>query len=170
MIKIEPLKLNRSMFAISGNLKRITKDGLRRGLQRSGMDIIGKKNAANDGLVKQQMNAPKSGRTYKTKVGKTGRKLSRSRLYTASAVGQSPAVVSGALRKSTDFTVIGGNRLEISANTPYARILEQGGTITWKKRSGSARIARRNYLRRPILQSRRNIIRHIKQAITEFGK
>jgi len=167
MIKIQAVKSDRFMLHIAGNLKKATKQGLRRGLQRSGMDIIGKKTSATDGLVKQQMNAAKSGRTYRTRTGRSGSRLSKSRSYIASAPGQSPAVVSGALRRSLEFLVIGNNQLKISANTPYAAILEQGGNAG---RNGSARIKRRNYLRRPILQSRRNIINHVKNAITEFGK
>jgi phage gpG-like protein len=167
MIKIEPIKPKTYMLAITGKLNKATKRGLKRGLQRSGLDIIGKKNSATDGLVKKQMNAAKSGRTYLTHIGRTGNRLKKGRLYTASAVGQSPAVVSGALRRSLAFGVLGSNQLSISANTEYAAILEKGGNAG---KNGKSRIGKRNYLRRPILQSRRNIINNVRNSILEFNK
>jgi len=117
-------------------------------------------------VIKQEMNKPKSGRTYLVSVGRKG-KLKRARLHRASRAGESPAVISGALRDSVYFRVEGSNQLRIGADTEYARILEEGGNTG---RNGTSHIARRNYLKRPILNNRRNIINNIQNAINKGAK
>lgn len=137
------------------NLNNIFRDGIRKGLQQSGMDIAGKSSRVNDGLIKQDMNSPKSGRAYNVSVGKSGRKLKRSRVHIASAAGEAPAVISGKLRKSVYFLVQGSDQLRIGANTPYARFLEDG----------TKKMAARPYLKKNIDKSRQNIVKNITNAI-----
>lgn len=146
---------NINTLNIIAKMDKSFNQALRRGLQQSGIRIAGAFGRANDGLIKQKMNQPKHGRIYGSISGRKGRLLKRLRLYQASAPGESPAVVSGRLRESVYFKVEGSNQLRIGADTPYARILEKGG----------GRIKRRSYLIRPILESRRNIINDIKNAV-----
>ena len=161
-MQIKGIKSDRTMLNLVIRTKGITRNAIRKGFYRSGIDIIGRKGSTNDGLVKQQMNSAKTGRLYKVYTSKSGGILKKVRLHRASAVGQSPAVLTGALRKSLDFTVLGSSQLRISADTPYARILELGGNAG---RNGASRIGRRNYLRKAILQSRRNIINNIQSEM-----
>jgi len=155
---------NKNVFNIIGNLDKSFAQGVRRGLQASGVKIAGMSGRANDGLIKRMMNEPKHGRIYPVSVGRGGRVLKRLRMHQASRAGESPAVISGELRKSVYFRVEGSNQLRIGADTPYARILELGGRTGRRK---AAYIARRNYLIRPILQSRRDIVNDITNAINQ---
>lgn len=164
---------NKAVFAKIRNLNNAFQEGIRKGLQQSGVDIAGMKGRTNDGLIKREMNGPKTGRWYTAVVGRKGRVLKRGRAHRASAANESPAVITGELRDSVYFRVQGSGQLRIGANTPYARVLENGGThtssgITKLKEipSGTTtRIAARNYLKRPIAQSRQNIIQNIEMAI-----
>lgn len=162
MISFKGNPNNRFVFDIIGKLDKSFPAAIRKGLQRSGVEIAGKTGRANDGLIKQEMNQPKHGRTYLVSIGRGGRKLKRLRQHVASRAGESPAVISGKLRSSVYFRVEGNNQLRIGADTPYARILELGGNTG---RNHASHIARRNYLKRPILNSRRNIIRNLQTSI-----
>ncbi len=164
MISFQSSPGNKFVFNIIANLDKSFSQGVRRGLQASGIKIAGMSGRANDGLIKRMMNEPKHGRVYPVAVGRGGRILKRLRLHQASRAGESPAVISGELRESVYFRVEGSNFLRIGANTPYARILELGG---WAGRRKAAYIARRNYLIRPILQSRRDIVNDITNAINQ---
>lgn len=153
---------NRFVINAIMNLHKNFEESARKALQRSGVQIVGIHGRANDGLIKKQMNQSKSGRIYLVGIGRKGRVLKRLRIHQASAPGESPAVITGNLRESVYFKVQGSNQLKIGADTPYARILELGGNTGKNHRS---RIARRNYLIRPILQSRRDINNNFISAI-----
>ncbi len=153
---------NKFVFDIINKMDKAFPQAIRKGLQISGMQLAGKVGRANDGVIKQEMNKPKHGRTYLISVGRKGRTLKRLKQHVASAPGESPAVISGKLRDSVYFRVEGSNQLRIGADTPYARILELGGNTG---RNHASRIARRNYLKRPILNNRREIIRNLTNAI-----
>lgn len=141
------------------NLKKLEKafqNGIRQGLQNSSVQIAGKQGVPNSGLIQQEMNKPKTGRTYVIS-SKAGRRLHRA----SNASGnESSAILTGKLERSVKGQVIGSSRLEISANTPYARIQEKGG-----KNGQGAYIAPRNNLKRPIEQSRRDIINNLDSSI-----
>lgn len=162
MISFKGSPNNRFVFNVIAKLDKSFPAAIRKGLQTSGVQIAGKAGRANDGFIKQEMNKPKHGRTYLVSVGRGGRKLQRLRQHVASRAGESPAVITGKLRDSVYFRVEGSNHLRIGANTPYARILELGGKTG---RNHASYIARRNYLKRPILNSRRDIIRNLQNAI-----
>lgn len=162
MISLKGAPSNARIFSQIGNLQKNFEGALRKGLQQSGVQIAGLTGRANDGLIKQKMNSPKHGRVYAINVGRGGKRLKRIRLHQASRAGESPAVISGELRDSVYFRVEGSNQLRIGANTPYARILEEGGRTG---RNHASYIARRNYLRRPILESRKDIIQNLENAI-----
>jgi HK97 gp10 family phage protein len=162
---LSAIKRAEPMMSISGNnrvvlnkirnLQSSFQEGIRRGLQQSGLDIAGKAGLANDGVIKKDMNAPKHGRPYQVTRGRTGRVLARGRTHIASAPGEAPGVISGRLRRSVYFSVQGANRLRIGANTPYARFLEDG----------TDKMAPRPYLRNNIEKSRQTIRNNIVQAI-----
>ena len=124
MISFTGLQTNKIAFNIIAKLDKSFSDGVRKGLQQSGIRIAGMSGRANDGLIKQDMNAPKSGRVYNIRIGRGGRILKNIKSHQASAPGESPAVISGKLRNSLYSRVEGSNQLRIGANTPYARILE----------------------------------------------
>lgn len=138
------------------NLNITFRNGIRRGLQKSGMDIAGKVGQANDGLIKQDMNSPKSGKAYNVNIGRMGRRLRRGgRIHIASAPGEAPAPITGKLRKSVYFLVQGSNQLRIGANTSYAKFLEEG----------TRNMAPRPYLKKNIDKSRQSIEKNIIDAI-----
>jgi hypothetical protein len=115
---------------------------IRRGFYFAGKDITD--NARNSILRK-----PKSGRTYIIRKG--GRRFN----HKASAPGEAPANLSGALRRSIDFKVQGWSDLEVGADTPYARRLELGG----------GNIEARPYLITAIEEEERNTRKHLEREI-----
>lgn len=73
---------------------------LRRGGYTSGKEMT-------NFLRSEMTKKGRSGRTYKIYRGLGGRLLKKPRLHQASAVGEFPAVITGAFRKSVDFKVQG---------------------------------------------------------------
>ena len=79
--------------------------------------------------LNKDMKAPKSGRKYRVyrKIG--GGRRKKSKLHTASAPNETPAIITGTFRKSVDFEVRGNRTLEFGANEDapeYAEYLEKG--------------------------------------------
>jgi phage gpG-like protein len=145
------------------NLDKRIKVGIKLGLQKSSVALAGVPNTTDGGLIKKEMNQPKSGRTYKVIV-KNKRKYLNHIASNASGL-ESSAVLSGRLAKSVRGKTLGSTRLEISANTPYAGIQEKGGM-----NSQNSLIAPRNNLIRPITKSRGNIMNNIRQGISSITK
>lgn len=131
------------------------KADLRRGLQNVKQFLVGNQNSG-AGIIKQEMDQPKTGRTYV--ISRRGRKI----LHTASSASgrESSAVLTGKLKGSIRGRIEGSDRLIVSANTPYARIQEKGGF-----NAKGAYIAPRNNLRRPILSNRGQIKNLIRNSI-----
>jgi len=147
-------KIPKSIF----NLDKIIQQGIRKGLQNSSIEIAGSAGTTTGGLIKDEMNKPKTGKIYPIIVKKRRRYINH---HASNDSGfESSAVLSGELAKSVKGKTLGTNRLEISANTPYAAIQEKGGT-----NSENSYSAPRNNLIRPITQSRGNIMNNIRQAI-----
>lgn len=146
----------------SFNFEKAFKNGVRMGLQKTSIDLAGKPASTSLGIIKQEMNKPKTGRKYIVNVGRGGRILKRERIHTASNKSgqESSAVLTGALRRSIKGVVIGSNQLQISADTPYARLQEYGGT-----NSQGRKVDPRNNLERPITQSRRLILNNLDNLI-----
>jgi phage gpG-like protein len=147
-------KIPKSIF----NLDKIIQQGIRRGLQNSSIEIAGSAGTTTGGLIKDEMNKPKTGKIYPIIVKKR-RKYINHQASNKSGL-ESSAVLSGELAKSVRGKTLGTNRLEISADTPYAAIQEKGGV-----NSENSYVAPRNNLIRPITQSRGNIMNNIRQAI-----
>ena len=145
------------------NLDKRIKAGIKLGLQKSSVALAGVPNTTDGGLIKKEMNQPKSGRTYKVIIKNKRKYLN----HIASNAGglESSAVLSGRLAKSVRGKTLGSTRLEISANTPYAGIQEKGGM-----NSQNSLIAPRNNLIRPITKSRGNIMNNIRHGISSITK
>jgi hypothetical protein len=147
-------KIPKSLF----NLDKIIQQGIKKGLQNSSIEIAGSAGTTTGGLIKEEMNKPKTGRIYPIIIKKRRRYINH---QASNKTGlESSAVLSGELAKSVRGKTLGSNRLEISANTPYAAIQEKGG-----RNESGAYIAPRNNLIRPIKESRGNIMNNIRQGI-----
>ena len=81
--------------------------------------------------LKDDMKKPKSGRIYKSYFGVGGR-LKKAKLVRASSKDETPAIRTGAFRKSINFYVRGNNRLEFGSGEGsainYAKVLEFGSS------------------------------------------
>lgn len=154
-------------FSTELNLKRMPqriKRGIRRGAYISGKELV---KEARD----RMNNKPKGGRTYKIYRGIGGKSLKRPRLHKASKAGEAPAVISGKLRKSTDFKVKGDKNLIFGAgggDVKYARILERGGTTG---RNRATKIEGRFYLRDTTRKLSNNVKRNLgREVIKQIKK
>lgn len=145
-------------FSNLNKIEKALKNGIRQGLQQSSIQLAGNKGDTTSGLIKEEMNKPKTGRIYPIII-KRGRRFINHQASNKSGK-ESSAILDGELARSVKGQTVGVNRLEISADTPYARIQEKGG----RNREG-AYIAPRNNLSRPIKQSRRDIINNIDNSI-----
>ena len=119
------------------DMERLTKLGVRSAWRLSGQSLVRESR-------RSIVDDPKTGRVY----------LIRRRRHRASAPGESPANLTGRLRKSIGFVLSGKMDLEfgvgpsMSTNVPdYARTLELGG----------GRIAKRPYLIKAIEKEDRNM-------------
>lgn len=148
------LKIPKSIL----NLDKIIQQGIKKGLQNSSIEIAGSAGTTTGGLIKDEMNKPKTGRIYPVIVKKRRRYTNHQASNKSGK--ESSAILSGELAKSVRGKTLGTSRLEISANTPYAAIQEKGGI-----NSENSYIAPRNNLIRPIRQSRGNIINNIRQGV-----
>jgi len=150
-------KIPKSIF----NLDKIIQQGIRKGLQNSSIEIAGSAGTTTGGLIKNEMNKPKTGKIYRIIVKKRRRYINHQASKKISVSGsESSAILSGELARSVRGKTLGTNRLEISANTPYAAIQEKGG-----RNESGAYITPRNNLIRPITLARGNIMNNIRQAI-----
>lgn len=147
-------KIPKSIF----NLDKIIQQGIRKGLQNSSIEIAGSAGTKTGGLIKDEMNKPKTGRIYPLII-KRKRRYVNHRASNKSGF-ESSAILSGELARSVRGKTLGTNRLEISADTPYAAIQEKGGI-----NSDNNYIHPRYNLIRPIRQSRGNIMNNIRQGI-----
>jgi len=102
------------------NMDRNVRRQIRQGMYFMGKDLV--KDARRKILEK-----PKTGKVRIVRRGKTRRRIR----HTASAPGEAPANLSGALRRSIDFKVQGHSQLEFGAgvegsDVKYGRALEFG--------------------------------------------
>ena len=145
-------------FSNLDKLEKAFKGGIRQGLQTSSIQLAGNKNDTTSGLIKQEMNKPKSGVVYP--VIRKGRRVFRNHQASNRAGNESSAILAGDLARSVKGQIKGSNQLEISANTPYAAIQEYGG-----RNGNGAYIAPRKNLKRPIEQSKGEIRNNIDNSI-----
>ena len=131
----------------------ITK-AIRQGFYTSGKQLVADLN--------KDMRAPKNGKKYKVYKG-VGGKLSKPRLHTASAVSETPAIITGAFRKSVDFKVRGNRELEFGANQSapvYAEFLE----------NGTSKMEAREPFKRTVLKNKEKIKSNIDTLIKQAMK
>lgn len=145
-------------FSNLNKLEKAFKSGIRQGLQTSSIQLAGNKGDTTSGLIKEEMNKPKTGTVYAV-IRRKGR-VFRNHQASNKSGNESSAILTGDLARSVKGQVKGSSRLEISANTPYAAIQEKGG-----RNGQGVYIAPRNNLSRPIKQSRRDIINNIDNSI-----
>ena len=152
MIKVDPDNL-RAEIAIKG-LSKLTQRGLNQAFFDIGKDL--KKTA--DTLIKDK--TKKTGRVYIVRLN------GRLHRHQASAPGESPANLTGKLRKSLGYVVSGSNRIDFGAGgrdskVNYAKDLEQG----------TRKILKRPYLISSITANERNFEKHIISRLEkEFKK
>jgi hypothetical protein len=144
MIRIIPSPRNHQVILQVQGLK----DGTKRAI-RNTLWLAGKKLVAD---TKTEINKkPKHGRVYYTGVGIGGTALKKGiRKHIASAPGEAPAVITGTLRKSINFTVHGSSEMEFGVDLSrgdayYGRYLEYFNLITMSGR-GSKNIAPRPFI------------------------
>jgi hypothetical protein len=95
--------------------------GARRGFAINGRMLVAD-------VITKMNKKPKGGRSYKIYRGLGGRKLKRARIHIASTPSEYPAVITGALRKSVDFKILGFSEMEFGAGNnrvKYAKPLEK---------------------------------------------
>lgn len=68
---------------------------------------------------KEFMDKPKSGRYYSIKVSRSGARI----YYRASASGEAPAVLSGNLKRSINYTITGRDSMEFGSDASKARVV-----------------------------------------------
>lgn len=117
---------NRSAFKSLKQLPARTRRGIVAALQEEGIKLVRD--------TGQGFEETKTGNVTRVYVSKKGKLLKRGRWHTASTRTQTPAVLSGALKRSLGFVVKGKRTLIFGADTPYAGFHERSGR-TYLKRS-----------------------------------
>lgn len=124
---------------------------VRRGIQKA--FLIERRELEDD--TDQSMKEGKTGRDYFVYVGKGGRRLKRGRWHRASSKSESPAILTGALRKSLGFQIQKGKKLTYGANTPYARRWELSGRTylgrSIRKRGSAIRYTLRDQIKKNLI-------------------
>lgn len=133
------------------NMDRNMRTSIRKGFYFIGKDLV--KDASRKILEK-----PKTGITRIVQRGKTRRRVK----HTASAPGEAPANLSGALRRSLGFNIQGSSQLEFGAGKDgsdviYARALEKGFS--------PRNLKPRPYLQVTIKENFRNMSKHLEDNI-----
>jgi len=133
---------NKKVFIQIGRLEQSNKRALRQAFYFIGKDLV---KDARDSIRKR----PKSGRTY----------IINNRRHRASAPGEPPANLTGLLARSINFRVQGWSKMEIGADTPYARALELGNP--------KGNLEPRPYLIAAINKNERNTRRHFDRELNK---
>ena len=145
--KIDP-KNRRVEIQISGLPKAIGK-GIRQAFFPIGKDLVAE---AKRSIVE----GPKTGRTYRI------RRRGKTIIHQASAAGEAPANLSGALKNSIDFKVGSSSSMRFEAGSSkvdYAAKLEEG-----------IGIAARPFMTPAIVKNRQNAIQHFEREIEKAAK
>lgn len=160
MFKLIEDPQNQKVYMANAALPNHITKGIRMGAYISGKQLVES--------LRRDMSQPKSGRQYKISKGIGGRGLKNSRIHTASAAPETPAIITGKFRKSIDFLVRGNRTLEFGSGNEgiakeYAKILELG----------SSKMAARQPLGRTVRklqnQVQTNIVKEINKQIKVAG-
>ena len=132
---------------------------------RTGAYISGKQLVKD---LRDDMAKPKTGRSYRLYVGRTGKTLKQARIQRASSPNETPAIRSGNYRKSIDFLVRGAKQLEFGAGAngfaeDYAKFLEEG----------TSRMEARKPIGRTVEklqgQVKENIVKNVNRSVVSLG-
>lgn len=150
---------NKIKIAHAGLSQALT-EGFRKGGYISGKQLVKD--------LRDDMAKPKSGRSYKVYVGRTGKTLRQARLHTASSDKETPGIISGAFRKSVDFLVRGTKQLEFGSGSngfaeKYAKFLEDG-TSKMEARKPVARTVEKLQA-----QVKENFTRNVNRSVVSLG-
>jgi hypothetical protein len=155
---------------ISLNLKNLAnteKQVIRKTFYDAGKDLVAD--------AKKEINkAPKHGNIYRKYVGAGGRKLKQPKYYTASAPGEAPAVVTGKLRDSINFTVSGSDQMvfgvdESRKGVEYGKYLEYSYLIGMSGQ-GSKNIKPRPFISAAYKQNEKKMMQKFTNAINQALK
>ena len=102
-----------------------------------------------------EMKKDKHGQTYTVYVGQGGRPLKRPILHVASSPNEMPAILTGRLKRSLQFSIKYGVSLTYGADTPYARRHEESG---------------RTYIKRSLKAKEKDVYNELMQQIQRFVK
>lgn len=146
---------NRRVMLQFKNMPNITVKAMRQGFFTIGKDLVKE--------TKRLINLkPKHGRTYIKHVGVGGKKLKSGVKHIASAPYEAPAVMTGKLRESINFTVNGsGSEMDFGVDegrkgVKYGKYLEFENPVA-QEGWGSKKIVPRPYISRAYENKRRNI-------------
>jgi hypothetical protein len=165
-MKLKPGTRNKRVFLQIEGLKNATTRAI-----RTGFYTIGKKLVAD---TKNEINkTPKSGRIYRIYKGVKGR-LKQSRIHIASASGEAPAVITGTLRKSINFTVFGANSMKFGVDldrgaADYGKWLEYKNIVTMSGK-GSKNIAPRPFISASYKKNKQQLVTIFKNALAKEYK
>lgn len=159
MIKVIPMPDNRKVLVQVSKLQLLQEKGIRKAFYFIGKDLVKESQ-------KLIMMKPKHGKVY------TIRRLGRRIKHRASAPLEAPANLTGALKKSIDFSVIDGDRMEFGVReyfpdrkgqpkgVDYGVYLELG-----KINRDGTRMAKRPYLLPSIVKNQKNAQQHFETQL-----
>jgi len=144
MIRIKESPNNKKVYLRIANLDKINKQAIRKAFYYVGKDLV---TVAKSEIMKK----PKHGITYR--VSKGGRVV----MHTASAPGESPANLTGNLKRGLDYEVQGSDEMifGVKDTVNYAGYLEDG----------TSKMKSRPYLITSIKENYGNIQKHFEERI-----
>lgn len=144
--------VNNTAFLVIDRALFNTKEGIRKGLLDVGPEIVRE-------VIRLIKSPPKTGRLY----------LRSGQIHQASAPGEAPANLTGALAESMDFAVTSPTQLvigNIESIAPYGRRLELGDSFV-----GIGSIAPRPFVRPGALSKAREVEQAVVRGVKrELGK
>jgi len=162
------------------SLKRlITKVKFRNAVEELNKGIRAEFYSIGKDLVKQSrdlMKETKTGRLYRVNVGRKGKTLNRLKDHRASAPGEAPAIITGALRDSVDFLVEGNNELHFGVNLEH--ITPDTGNLQWHHQVanygkylelGTSKMAARPFLKPVLKKQGINIFTRIENSVKKIS-
>jgi len=133
------------------NLKNANRRGIRQAFFRLGKDLV---KDSKQLIIK----GPKTGRLYRIK--------GRSRRHRASAPGEAPANLTGALQKSLDFKIKGADSLEFGSNpNKFGGLTEATANYAKVLEEGNRRIKKRPFIRPTVKKNNRRAQKHFEAEL-----
>jgi len=154
MINIIPDLANRKVLIQISNLQKLQNKGIRKAFYYIGKDLV----KTSQRLI---MMKPKHGKTYIIYRG--GRRFR----HIASAPYEAPANLTGALRKSIDFSVIEADRMEFGVREyfPDRKGTPKGVDYGIYLELGTSKMDKRPFLLPSIVANQKNAQQHFEQQL-----